>query len=145
MCLCKYFFQFEDKCRVIEGLVTPHRYAPSKSVRSCVTSSLSYQHADEDIPKLSNDSTLEDSSDSISNESYASAVGSQEDFTLVDLHMQINRMILDSPMLMSSYVTHLTQLKCSNWYDSRQFDKFSQPLFQKDGSNKLVYVGEYLL
>lgn len=51
-----------------------------------------------------------DSSDSYSSTSYVSAVGSQEDFTLVDLHMQVNRQIIDSPMLMSSYVSHLNQV-----------------------------------
>lgn len=95
--------------------------------------------------KVPNDNTLEDSSDSLSNESYMSAVGSQEDFTLVDLHMQVNRMILDSPMLMSSYVTHLTQMRCHNWCEVRQGDQFSQPLFEKNHDNKLVYVGECYL
>lgn len=51
-----------------------------------------------------------ESSDSYSSTSYVSAVGSQEDFTLVDLHMQVNRLIVDSPMLMSSYVSHLSQV-----------------------------------
>ncbi|KAJ8982559.1 hypothetical protein NQ317_005030 [Molorchus minor] len=85
--------------------------------------------------------TLVDSSDSYSNTSYISAVGSQEDFTLVDLHMQTNRLILDSPMLMSSYVTHLSQIRCRNWGNSRQGDQFSQPLFEKNQDGKLVYVG----
>ena len=54
--------------------------------------------------------SLDDSSDTYSNTSYVSAIGSQEDFTLIDLHMQVNRPIIDSPMLMSSYVSHLNQV-----------------------------------
>lgn len=123
--------------------MTPHRYVPSRSARPHAVSNETDAKAD-DVSKLPNDGTLEDSSDSVSNESFASAVGSQEDFTLVDLHMQVNRMILDSPMLMSSYITHLTQLRCHNWYDSKHCDQFSQPLFQKNENNKLVYVGEYI-
>ncbi|KAG5893448.1 hypothetical protein JTB14_012167 [Gonioctena quinquepunctata] len=84
---------------------------------------------------------VEESSDSYSNNSYASAIGSQEDLTMVDLHMQVNRLIVDSPMLMSSYVTHLTQVKCTNWDSAGQGDQFSQPLFEKNHQNKLVYVG----
>lgn len=56
---------------------------------------------------------LVDSSDSYSSTSYVSAVGSQEDLTLIDLHMQVNRQIMDSPMLMSSYVGHLSQVNIS--------------------------------
>lgn len=58
--------------------------------------------------------TLVDSSDSYSSHSYVSAIGSQEDLTLVDLHMQVNRQIMDSPMLMSSYVSHLSQVSFFN-------------------------------
>lgn len=55
---------------------------------------------------------LQDSSDShsISSTSFISAVSSQEDVTLVNLHMQVNKPIVDSPLLMSSYVSHLTQV-----------------------------------
>ena len=28
---------------------------------------------------------------------------------------QINKPITESPLLMSSYISHLTQLRCSNW------------------------------
>lgn len=44
--------------------------------------------------------------------------GSQElpeDFSLVDLHGQINQAITKSPILMSCYSSHLTQLQCQNW------------------------------
>lgn len=55
---------------------------------------------------------LQDSSDShsVSSTSFISAVSSQEDVTLVNLHMQVNKPIVDSPLLMSSYVSHLTQV-----------------------------------
>jgi len=33
----------------------------------------------------------------------------------VDLHGQINRPITKSPLLMSCYANHMTQLSCSNW------------------------------
>lgn len=55
---------------------------------------------------------LLDSSDShsVSSTSFISAMSSQEDMTLVNLHMQVNKPIVDSPLLMSSYVSHLTQV-----------------------------------
>lgn len=55
---------------------------------------------------------LRDSSDShsVSSTSFISAVSSQEDVTLVNLHMQVNKPIVDSPLLMSSYVSHLSQV-----------------------------------
>lgn len=56
---------------------------------------------------------VQDSSDShsVSSTSFISAVSSQEDITLVNLHMQLNKPIVDSPLLMSSYVSHLTQVR----------------------------------
>lgn len=53
-----------------------------------------------------------DSSDSksASSSSFISALSSQEDITLVNLHMQGNKPIIDSPLLMASYVTHLAQV-----------------------------------
>lgn len=61
--------------------------------------------------------TLLDSSDShsVSSTSFISAVSSQEDMTLVNLHMQLNKPIVDSPLLMSSYVSHLTQVRILNF------------------------------
>ncbi|XP_066952324.1 dentin sialophosphoprotein-like [Macrobrachium rosenbergii] len=47
---------------------------------------------------------------SVSSTSFISAVSSQEDIALVDLHMQLNKPITDSPLLMSSYVNHMTQV-----------------------------------
>ncbi|KAK7076624.1 hypothetical protein SK128_017338 [Halocaridina rubra] len=52
---------------------------------------------------------------SVSSTSFISAVSSQEDIALVDLHMQLNKPITESPLLMSSYVNHMTQLRCINW------------------------------
>lgn len=134
--------QFDDNRRIVQGLVTPHRFAPGRSASTRVVSNFSDSQPGGAARKRHNDNMIDDSSDSLSNESFVSAVGSQEDFTLVDLHMQVNKMILDSPMLMSSYVTHLTQERCSNWCDVKQGDQFSQPLFEKNVENKLAYVGE---
>ena len=44
-----------------------------------------------------------------------SAMSDHEEFGLVNLHMQVNKPITESPLLMSSYISHLTQLRCSNW------------------------------
>lgn len=87
-----------------------------------------------------------DSSDSrsLSSNSYVSAVCSQEDMTLVDLHMQLNRQILDSPMLMSSYVSHLTQARCLNWNASTSATvstAAAPPLFKQQDDGKLQYIG----
>ena len=57
---------------------------------------------------------------SISSTSFISAMSSQEDNGLVNLHMQINRPIVEAPLLMSSYVNHLSQV-CA---------KFFFPLFE---------------
>ncbi|KAK9299212.1 hypothetical protein QLX08_007719 [Tetragonisca angustula] len=89
---------------------------------------------------------LRDSSDShsVSSTSFISAVSSQEDVTLVNLHMQVNKPIVDSPLLMSSYVSHLTQIRCSNWSQSSipaGGAAFTTPLFQRTEDGRLVYVG----
>ncbi|XP_060534290.1 bridge-like lipid transfer protein family member 1 [Cylas formicarius] len=129
--------QFDDKQRTIQGLVTPQRNPNYRSVSPrFVPNTQPYFETNVGV----NDS-LNDSSDSYSNTSYVSAVGSQEDFTLVDLHMQVNRLIVDSPMLMSSYVTHLSQLKCPNWTNQDKDDSFSAPMFERNEDGKLVYVG----
>lgn len=44
-------------------------------------------------------------------------------------------------MLMSSYVTHLSQLKCQNWQNKAK-DQFSAPLFERNSEGKLEYVGK---
>ncbi|XP_012263790.2 transmembrane protein KIAA1109 homolog isoform X5 [Athalia rosae] len=89
---------------------------------------------------------LLDSSDShsVSSTSFISAMSSQEDMTLVNLHMQVNKPIVDSPLLMSSYVSHLTQVRCSNWVQSSLpigGDAFTTPLFQRAEDGRLVYIG----
>ncbi|XP_076663218.1 transmembrane protein KIAA1109 homolog tweek isoform X12 [Andrena cerasifolii] len=93
-----------------------------------------------------NGNGLRDSSDShsVSSTSFISAVSSQEDVTLVNLHMQVNKPIVDSPLLMSSYVSHLTQMRCSNWSQSSISaggGAFTTPLFQRTEDGRLVYVG----
>ncbi|RZC33149.1 hypothetical protein BDFB_010677, partial [Asbolus verrucosus] len=129
--------QLEESQRTVQGLVTPQRLPnANRSV-----SPRFVPIAASEVEDVTNDS-LGDSSDSYSSTSYVSAVGSQEDFTLVDLHMQTNRLIIDSPMLMSSYVTHLSQSKCNNWGSQpKHCDQFSVPLFEKNEEGKLVYVG----
>ncbi|KAF7987765.1 hypothetical protein HCN44_003628 [Aphidius gifuensis] len=93
-----------------------------------------------------NNGLLNDSSDShsLSSTSFISAVSSQEDMTLVNLHMQINKPIIESPLLMSSYVSHLTQVKCTNWSSSSLQtgnNAFTTPLFKKCDNGRLVYIG----
>lgn len=125
--------------RTVQGLVTPFRQPSNRSVSPRIVSnneSINFQVQKDEI----ND-TYNDTSDSVSDTSYVSAVGSQEDFTLVDLHMQVNRFIIDSPMLMSSYVTHLNQLRCQNWQNKNKADQFSAPMFERDPEGKLVYAG----
>ncbi|XP_055643314.1 bridge-like lipid transfer protein family member 1 isoform X2 [Toxorhynchites rutilus septentrionalis] len=87
-------------------------------------------------------------SHSLSSSSFISALSSQEDITLVNLHMQINRSIVDSPLLMASYVTHLAQVRCTNWsHCSMPFgaDAFSMPMFQQNEDGGLVYIGGKLV
>ncbi|RXG59111.1 hypothetical protein Avbf_01112 [Armadillidium vulgare] len=62
---------------------------------------------------------------SVSSNSFISAMSSHEDIALVDLHMQLNKPITESPLLMSSYINHMTQLHCSNW-------DTSPPSFEKE-------------
>lgn len=97
-------------------------------------------------------------------------MSSQEDITLVNLHMQVNKPIIDSPLLMASYVTHLAQvglvvfskknclfffnfeillqLRCGNWSACCLpfgADSFSTPLFQQNEDGGLVYIGSKLV
>lgn len=55
-------------------------------------------------------------SNSISSTSFLSAVSSQEDIALVDLHNQMDKPIIESPLLMSCYMAHMTQLQCHHWF-----------------------------
>lgn len=62
--------------------------------------------------------------------------------------MQINRPIVDSPLLMASYVTHLAQVRSYNWaHCTMPFggDAFSVPLFQQNEDGGLVYIGGKLV
>ena len=60
------------------------------------------------------DTMSPDEEDAVSNHSYTSAMSQQEDFGLINLHTQVDKPITESPLLMSSYLSHLTQLRCSN-------------------------------
>lgn len=91
--------------------------------------------------------SLSSDSQSLSSVSYVSAVCSQEDITLVDLHMQVNRQILESPMLMSSYISHLPQTRCTNWTTSVCDRVASQPaaLLQPRPDGRLIYIGGHFV
>uniref|UniRef100_T1J6C2 Bridge-like lipid transfer protein family member 1 C-terminal domain-containing protein n=1 Tax=Strigamia maritima TaxID=126957 RepID=T1J6C2_STRMM len=54
---------------------------------------------------------------SVSSTSFISALSSQEDLAMVDLHMQLNRPITESPLLMSCYNCHMTKVYCNHWYE----------------------------
>ena len=49
-------------------------------------------------------------SHSTSSTSFMSALTSQEDMTLINLNKHINMPAMDSPLLMSCYISHLTQV-----------------------------------
>ncbi|GLG98163.1 Uncharacterized protein GBIM_04765, partial [Gryllus bimaculatus] len=104
------------------------------------------EHRHQLLGRPDGDGILIDSSDthSVSSTSFISAVSSQEDLTLVNLHMQVNKPIVDSPLLMSSYISHLSQMSCGNWSQSSLptgCDAFTVPLFQRTEDGKLVYIG----
>lgn len=105
----------EDGHRTIQGLATSHRYPNNGRTFSPRFPAKNQPNGSPVIQDTYNNDGIADSSDSYSSTSYASAVGSQEDFTLIDLHMQVNRQIVDSPMLMSSYVSHLSQVGGHNF------------------------------
>ena len=50
-----------------------------------------------------------------SSNSFISALSSHEDLALVDLRNQMEKSIPESPLLMSSYSSHLSQYVCYNW------------------------------
>ena len=68
-----------------------------------------------DISEVSHEAHDDTVSRTLSEGSYISAQSENEEFGLVDLHMQVDKPITESPLLMSSYISHLTQLRCSNW------------------------------
>ncbi|GBP70037.1 Uncharacterized protein KIAA1109 [Eumeta japonica] len=87
-------------------------------------------------------------SGSVSSTSFISAISSQEDMTLVNLHMQTNKPIVDSPLLMASYVHNLPQYKCFNWNTCSVpsgTDAFTIPLFKRAEDGSLMYVGQKYL
>lgn len=87
-------------------------------------------------------------SGSVSSSSFISAISSQEDMTLVNLHMQTNRPIVDSPLLMASYMQHLPQYRCANWHTCSLpsgGDAFTLPLFKRAEDGTLEYVGRKYL
>ncbi|XP_050361994.1 transmembrane protein KIAA1109 homolog isoform X3 [Nymphalis io] len=87
-------------------------------------------------------------SGSVSSTSFISAISSQEDMTLVNLHMQTNKPIVDSPLLMSSYINNLPQYRCCNWSTCSLptgSDAFTLPLFKRAEDGSLVYVGQKYL
>ncbi|XP_075992779.1 transmembrane protein KIAA1109 homolog tweek [Anticarsia gemmatalis] len=105
-----------------------------------------------DIPDtISNISTgvqPDSESGSVSSTSFISAISSQEDMTLVNLHMQTNKPIVDSPLLMASYMHNLPQYKCPNWSSCSLpsgSDVFTLPLFRRADDGTLVYVGQKYL
>ncbi|GAB0095271.1 Protein KIAA1109 [Sergentomyia squamirostris] len=124
--------EFTGDERRIHGLATPLRKFSNISPRP------EFRHYKPVYDESSSDSP------SLSSTSFISALSSQEDITLVNLHMQVNRPIVDSPLLMASYVTHLAQVRCTNWtHCSMPYgaDSFSTPLFQQNEDGGLVYIG----
>lgn len=74
-------------------------------------------------------------------------MSSQEDITLVNLHMQVNKPIIDSPLLMASYVSQLAQVRCTNWANCclpHGADAFATPLFQQNEDGGLTYIGNVM-
>ena len=90
------------------------------------TPTLAYQSQDTDDFSAEPKSSL---SRSVSSTSFMSATSEQEDFGLVNLHMQVNKPITESPLLMSSYISHLSQLRCSTAYSSVQY-RCTEPVLQ---------------
>lgn len=85
---------------------------------------------------------------SLSSNSFISAMSSQEDVALVNLHQQVNRPIIDSPLLMASYLNHLSQVKCFNWTSCSfpsGLDVFSTPLFHENEAGGLTYIGSKMV
>ncbi|XP_075153250.1 transmembrane protein KIAA1109 homolog tweek isoform X3 [Haematobia irritans] len=85
---------------------------------------------------------------SLSSNSFISAMSSQEDVALVNLHQQVNRPIIDSPLLMASYLNHLSQVKCFNWTSCSfpsGLDVFSTPLFHENEGGGLTYIGSKMI
>lgn len=54
-------------------------------------------------------------SNSVSSTSFISAMSSQEDVTLVNLQHQMDKPIIESPLLTACYAAHLSQFQVSQW------------------------------
>ncbi|KAK9751645.1 hypothetical protein QE152_g4782 [Popillia japonica] len=147
--------QLEESQRTVQGLVTPQRYPTGKHGSRLATVeplASGSEIKDTIVGEPLTDSSdgydtivgepLTDSSDGYSSTSYVSAIGSQEDFTLVDLHMQVLLWSLKSSEMFELGPRQL--VKCLNWghgsYPSG-CDTFSVPLFQKNEEEKLTYIG----
>ncbi|XP_050533025.1 transmembrane protein KIAA1109 homolog isoform X6 [Daktulosphaira vitifoliae] len=92
------------------------------------------------------DGGLIDSSDSrsVSSTSFMSAMSSQEDLALVNLHMHVNKPIMDSPLLVSTYTNHLSHVTCNNWSQlslPAGSDVFTVPIYQHTVDDRLVFIG----
>ncbi|XP_063358209.1 bridge-like lipid transfer protein family member 1 [Cydia amplana] len=100
------------------------------------------------MSNLSTGAQPDSESGSVSSTSFISAISSQEDMTLVNLHMQTNKPIVDSPLLMASYMQNLPQYKCTNWSTCSLpsgTDVFTLPLFKRADDGSLIYVGQKYL
>lgn len=76
-----------------------------------------------------------------------SAVSSQEDLALVNLHMHVNKPIVDSPLLLTTYTNHLSQTSCANWSQTSLpagSDVFTVPIYQRTVDERLVFIGKYV-
>ncbi|XP_055381705.1 bridge-like lipid transfer protein family member 1 isoform X2 [Condylostylus longicornis] len=83
-------------------------------------------------------------SPSFSTNSFISAMSSQEDVALSNSHIQMNRSIFESQLLMESYLNHLALLTCNNWSTcSFPFgaDALSLPLYHENENGELAYIG----
>ncbi|CAD7085829.1 unnamed protein product [Hermetia illucens] len=131
--------ELSEGAQRIHGLATPLR-------KINISSRPEFRH----YKSLHDGNSAGSSSDSpsLSSASFISAMSSQEDMTLINLHMQVNRPIIDSPLLMASYLSHLAQIRCSNWnHCSFPFgaDAFSIPLFQENDEGGLTYIGNKMV
>lgn len=91
------------------------------------------------LQRTPSNSTHHDPSDSnsVSSMSFISAMSSQEDIALVDLHNQMDKPIIDSPLLMSCYNAHMSQYHCSQWNESPPPSHLSQQTgFTQCGPNR---------
>ncbi|KAH8323336.1 hypothetical protein KR067_005364 [Drosophila pandora] len=130
--------ELNEDARRIHGLATPIRKITNISSRP------EYRHFVHDADSRGSSS----GTPSLSSNSFISAMSSQEDVALVNLHQQVNRPIIDSPLLMASYLNHLSQVKCFNW-NGCSFplgpDVFSTPLFHENEDGGLTYIGSKML